>query len=50
MVDPVFLVDGCVAGRWKVERGALQLEPFGRLAPLARRALLAGERLAAFLA
>ena len=33
MVDPVFLVDGCVAGRWKVERGALQLEPFGRLAP-----------------
>jgi len=46
-VDAVFLVDGFVAGRWKLTRGRLTLEPFGRLAATARRALEAeAERLA----
>jgi hypothetical protein len=50
MVDPTFLVDGFVAGQWRLERGTLQLEPFGRLPASARRSLLEeGERLAAFL-
>jgi hypothetical protein len=51
MVDPVFLVDGFVAGRWHAEGGSVRLEPFGRLPREPRRALLdEGERLAAFLA
>ena len=39
---PTFLVDGSVAGKWRVERSArkatLLLEPFERLPPAARRA------------
>ena len=46
---PTFLVDGAVAGRWRHERGRIELEPFGRLDAASRRALAAeGERLAAF--
>lgn len=30
-VDATFLVDGFVAGRWKLERGKLELDPFGKL-------------------
>jgi uncharacterized protein YcaQ len=29
IVDPVFLVDGFVAGRWRLVRGRVALEPFG---------------------
>ena len=48
---PTFLVDGAVAGKWRHERGAIELEPFGKLDAANRRALAAeGERLAAFLA
>ena len=48
---PTFLVDGAVAGKWRHERGAIELEPFGKLDAATRRALAAeGERLAAFLA
>ena len=36
---PSFLVDGAVAGRWRHERGRIELEPFGRLDPATRRAL-----------
>jgi uncharacterized protein YcaQ len=51
MVDPVFLVDGFVAGRWRLERGAVALAPFGRLPRAARRELAEeGERLEAFVA
>jgi hypothetical protein len=47
-VDAVFLVDGFVAGRWKVERGKLTLDPFVRVPAAARKALEAeAERLAA---
>ena len=46
---PTFLVDGAVAGKWRHERGAIALEPFGRLDAATRRALGAeAERLAAF--
>jgi hypothetical protein len=46
---PAFLVDGKVAGAWKVERGRVALEPFTRLDRATRRALAEeGERLAAF--
>jgi len=48
---PTFLVDGAVAGKWRHERGAIELEPFRKLDAATRRALAAeGERLAAFLA
>jgi len=44
-----FLVDGAVAGTWRDERGAIELEPFGKLDAASRRLLAAeGERLAAF--
>jgi hypothetical protein len=39
IVDPVFLVDGFVAGRWRVERARVELEPFGKLPREAERAL-----------
>jgi hypothetical protein len=46
---PTFLVDGAVAGKWRHERGRIELEPFGRLDAATRRALEAeAERLAAF--
>jgi hypothetical protein len=46
---PTFLVDGAVAGKWRHERGRIELEPFGRLDAATRRALGAeAERLAAF--
>jgi hypothetical protein len=46
-----FLVDGAVAGTWRYENGAIELDPFGRLDAAARRALaVESERLAAFLA
>jgi hypothetical protein len=47
---PTFLVDGAVAGIWRVgERGAIDLEPFGRLDRAAARALREeAARLAAF--
>jgi hypothetical protein len=46
---PAFLVDGAVAGKWRHERGRIELEPFGRLDAATRRALDAeAERLAAF--
>ena len=35
IVDPVFLVDGFVAGRWRLARGRVVLDPFE---PLSRRA------------
>jgi hypothetical protein len=34
-----FLVDGTVAGRWRLERGKAILEPFTRLTKQARREL-----------
>ncbi len=46
---PTFLVDGAVAGTWKLEGGRVVLNPFGRLTRDARRELEEeGERLAAF--
>jgi hypothetical protein len=46
---PAFLVYGAVAGKWRHERGRIELEPFGRLDGATRRALGAeAERLAAF--
>jgi hypothetical protein len=36
---PTFLVDGAVAGTWRYEGSAVRIEPFGRLARPARRAL-----------
>jgi hypothetical protein len=46
---PTFLVDGAVAGTWRYERGAVELEPFERIDAAARRELAAeAERLAAF--
>ena len=48
-VAQTFLVDGFVAGTWKVDKGRFLVEPFGRL-PSTRRALEAeGERLLGFL-
>jgi hypothetical protein len=44
-----FLVDGAVAGAWRLEDGRVVLEPFVRLDAASRRAVEAeGERLAAF--
>jgi Winged helix DNA-binding domain len=46
-----FLVDGAVAGAWRLEGGRVVLEPFVRLDAADRRAVEAeGERLAAFAA
>jgi hypothetical protein len=46
---PSFLVDGSVAGRWRHERGRIELEPFERLDAATLRALREeAERLAAF--
>jgi hypothetical protein len=39
MVLQAFLVDGEVAGTWRLERGKVQLEPFGPLPRQARREL-----------
>jgi hypothetical protein len=44
-----FLVDGRVAGSWKLERGRVKLQPFGQLARSARKGLEEeAERLAEF--
>jgi hypothetical protein len=46
-----FLVDGQVAGTWRLERGRVQIEPFEQLPKAARKELdEEAERLAAFLA
>jgi uncharacterized protein YcaQ len=46
-----FLIDGVVAGRWKLEAGRVRLEPFGRIPKQARRELAEeAERLEAFAA
>jgi len=46
---PTFLVDGHVAGSWRLERGGIRLDPFQRLPAAARRALEdEAERLTAF--
>jgi hypothetical protein len=46
---PTFLVDGVVAGRWKLDRGRVRIEPFGRLTRAARQELAEeAERLTAF--
>lgn len=51
IVDPVFLVDGFVAGRWRLVRGAVELDPFERLSRGVERELRReGEQLAAFVA
>jgi hypothetical protein len=48
---PTFLVDGAVAGAWRVEDGRFVAEPFERLDGATQRALREeGERLAAFAA
>lgn len=48
---PTFLVDGAVAGTWRLDGGRVRLEPFARLARDARAELEdEAERLAAFLA
>ncbi len=39
MVHPTVLVDGFVAGRWRLERGKVVLEPFGKLPRGVRAAL-----------
>jgi hypothetical protein len=47
----VFLVDGMVAGRWRLEQGRASLEPFRRLAADAMHALaVEAERMEAFVA
>ena len=49
-VAQTFLVDGFVAGTWKVDKGRFRLEPFARLPASTRRELEAeGERLLGFL-
>jgi hypothetical protein len=40
IVDPVFLVDGFVAGRWRLRRGRIELEPFEPLPGAARAELV----------
>jgi len=46
---PTFLVDGVVAGRWKLDRGRVRIEPFGRLTRVARQEVAEeAERLTAF--
>ena len=48
-IPATFLVDGFVAGTWKIERGKMKLEPFGRLSREVRVALdEEGERLVEF--
>jgi hypothetical protein len=48
---PTFLVDGCVAGTWKHERGKVVLKPFARLDAAVRRDVREeAERLEEFLA
>jgi hypothetical protein len=48
---PTFLVDGAVAGSWRVEDGRFVAEPFERLDGATQRALREeGERLEAFVA
>jgi hypothetical protein len=39
VVRQAFLVDGVVAGTWRLERGKVALEPFGPLPRRARREL-----------
>ena len=49
LVDAVFLVDGFVAGRWRLERGKVRLEAFQPLPPDVERELRReGERVASF--
>lgn len=36
---PSFLIDGQVAGIWREQKGRVELEPFERIAPAAKRAL-----------
>jgi hypothetical protein len=49
-VDATFLVDGFVAGRWRYERGKVELEPFDPLPRRGRRELEdEAKRLAGFL-
>jgi Winged helix DNA-binding domain len=51
LVDPVFLVDGFVAGRWQLADGRIELEPFERLTAATERALRReADRLVAFAA
>ena len=46
-----FLVDGQVAGSWKIERGKVKLQPFEPLAPVVRKQLdEEADRLAEFVA
>ena len=48
-IPATFLVDGFVAGTWKIERGKMKLGPFGRLSREVRLALEEeGERLVKF--
>jgi hypothetical protein len=50
-VAQTFLVDGFVAGTWRVEHGRVVAAPFARLSPTAKRELAdEAERLEAFLA
>lgn len=49
LVDPVFLVDGFVAGRWQLVDGRVELRPFERLNRATERALRReADRLEAF--
>jgi Winged helix DNA-binding domain len=49
--ETTFLVDGAVAGTWRLERDRIRLHPFGRLRGADRDELEAeGERLAAYMA
>jgi hypothetical protein len=49
LVDPVFLVDGFVAGRWQLVDGRVELQPFERLNRATERALRReADRLEAF--
>ena len=50
-VAQTFLVDGLVAGTWKVAKGRIELHPFAPLSRTAQRELKdEAERLEAFLA
>ena len=51
VLPPTFLVDGFLAGTWRIEKSRVRLEPFGRLSRSDRADLAEeGERLARFLA
>ncbi len=39
IIEATFLVDGFVAGTWRVEKGRVRLEPFAPLPRMARREL-----------